>query len=180
MRVLAMCIIALLTTTSIVKAECKANFAGNFIDRYTLHSDGTVTDNATGLMWMRCDLGRNWDASSNTCLFSDVPVAKDWMSVLDDVKQNTFAGYSDWRLPNIKELASLIERHCSPQINDSVFLEPKSLYWSSTPSNFTVLSNSSIDRRYESAALAANFQDGHDIQRTALSDKAYARLVRLQ
>ena len=50
-----------------------------------------------------------------------------------------FAGQSDWRLPNIKELASIVERACdSPAINEFVFPSspgsfPEAIYWTSSP-----------------------------------------------
>ena len=71
------------------------------VPRFTDNSDGTVTDNLTGLVWLKnanCDGEQNWyDAlsfsnmlSSGACGLSDGSVA------------------GDWRLPNIKELQSLI------------------------------------------------------------------------
>jgi len=67
--------------------------------RFTDHGDGTVTDNLTGLMW-----AKNANLAGG---------AKTWQEALDYVKSiNSGAGlggYHDWRLPNRKELFSLID-----------------------------------------------------------------------
>jgi hypothetical protein len=62
--------------------------------RFTDNADGTVTDNLTGLMW-----AQNANADG----------LKDWSASLDYCKNLVSGGYSDWRLPNINELSSLID-----------------------------------------------------------------------
>ena len=66
--------------------------APRFID----HGDGTVTDNLTGLMWTK-----NANLPNGTTT---------WQGALDYVKTLSTGGHSDWRLPNRKELFSLINR----------------------------------------------------------------------
>ncbi len=78
----------------------------------------TVLDKTTGLVWLRCPLGMSWDGI--TCTGT---VAKyGWQQALQQADTSTAAGYSDWRLPNAKELTSLVEPACvSPAINLRVF-----------------------------------------------------------
>ena len=62
--------------------------------RFTDHGDGTVTDNLTGLMWAKnADM---WGAIA-------------WNNAIDNCKNLVLAGRSDWRLPTVNELESLID-----------------------------------------------------------------------
>ncbi|PLW93394.1 MAG: hypothetical protein C0592_06295 [Marinilabiliales bacterium] len=74
----------------------------NFVD----NGDGTVTDNATGLMWTKDDNG------------SGVL----WETALSYAEASTTAGYNDWRLPNVKELQSIVDYSRSPDSTASAAL----------------------------------------------------------
>ncbi len=77
-----------------------AQFDGNQPD-YTDNGDGTITDNVTGLMWSKtCDVNNDGVIDYEDKLTYDEAVAT--------VSNVTIAGYTDWRLPTIKELYSLI------------------------------------------------------------------------
>lgn len=97
---------------------------------YTDHGDGTVTDNETGLMWKKCTLG----LSGNDCSIGSIRY-RPWGGALTTANSNSDHGYDDWRLPNIKELASLIENACNdPAINESIFPNTPSVsFWASSP-----------------------------------------------
>lgn len=100
--------------------------------RFTVHGDGTVTDKATGLMWKQCSEGQ----SGSDCA-TGAASGYTWRFALQraaTVNSNGFAGYSDWRLPNIKELRSIVERQCiEPSINLTVFpATPVAWFWSSS------------------------------------------------
>lgn len=69
---------------------------------YTDNGDGTITDNITGLMWQQ-DPDRNGDGQINANDYLTYPEALGAASTL------TLGGYTDWRLPTIKELYSLID-----------------------------------------------------------------------
>jgi hypothetical protein len=98
---------------------------------FTLHYDGTVIHNATALMWMRCVLGQTWEGA--TCTGSAQSYS--WSDALQAANGYSFAGYSDWRLPNKNELASIVEEACyNPAINTFAFPDAPSWYvWSSSP-----------------------------------------------
>lgn len=69
--------------------------------RFTDNGDGTVTDNLTGLIWLKnanCFGIRTWSDALNDCN----TLADDGTNLTD----GSVAG--DWRLPNVKELQSLI------------------------------------------------------------------------
>lgn len=117
-----------------VNAECNANLVvSKPNDIYVNHGDGTVTDLETGLMWGRCLLGTV--APSPECDTS--PAHYDWGEALQRVQQanqDGYLGYSDWRLPNIKELNSLVQLECdSTFFNENIFQFSATRHWSSTP-----------------------------------------------
>ena len=67
--------------------------------RFTDHGDGTVTDNLTGLEWVKAPHSLSGNSGS-----------MDWNDAVDFCRNLYYAGHSDWRLPNIKELESMV--HC--------------------------------------------------------------------
>ena len=81
------------------------------------NTDGTVTDEATGLMWVKVDsgklkAGKNKDGKLN------------WQEALDWAENLQYAGYSDWRLPNVKELQSIVDYTRSPATTNSAAVDP--------------------------------------------------------
>lgn len=99
--------------------------------RFVPHDDGTVDDSATGLTWMRCALGQRWEGG--TCV--GTPLGYTWQQALQAALDTEFAGRGDWRLPNIRELRSIVERRCQyPAINQTIFPgEASYWYWSASP-----------------------------------------------
>ncbi|UMB54830.1 DUF1566 domain-containing protein [Lutibacter sp. A64] len=71
----------------------------NFID----NGDGTVSDYATGLMWQKVDDG----------------VGKNWEEALTYSNNLKLGSYTDWRLPNAKELQSIVDYSRAPQTTNS-------------------------------------------------------------
>ena len=130
------------------------------INDFVDNGDGTVTDNATGLMWAQADSGE----------------AMDWEAALAYAEESTDGGYDDWRLPNIKELQSIADYSGILPAVDPVFdvtgitneagNADYPYYWSST-------SNPYIDPRDEEGYwyawyLAAGYAvdtEGNDIAR---------------
>lgn len=102
---------------------------------FTENNDGTVTHHKTGLVWQMCSQGQVWEAGSCT----GAATTHTWQQALQiPASLNVsggYAGYSDWRLPNITELLSIAELRCgSPAINESIFPVTESLgFWSSSP-----------------------------------------------
>ncbi|MDC7124345.1 MAG: DUF1566 domain-containing protein [Spirochaetales bacterium] len=70
-------------------------------NNFTNNGDGTVTDSATGLMWSQDDSGSgmNW---------------KEALAWAETKNTASYNGYSDWRLPNAKELQSIVDYSHAP------------------------------------------------------------------
>lgn len=72
------------------------------------NGDGTVTDYATGLMWQKADNGKIYD----------------WKDALAYADTLSLAGYTDWYLPNAKELESIVDYDRSPSYTNSPAISP--------------------------------------------------------
>jgi hypothetical protein len=85
------------------------------VNDFTDNGDGTITDRATNLMWSRNDSG---DEDDN---------GKTWEEALAWVEQknaNNHLDYSDWRLPNAKEMQSIIDYSRAPDVTGSAAIDP--------------------------------------------------------
>ena len=78
---------------------------------FTNNGDGTITDHATGLMWSQSDSssGMNWEE------------ALSWVQA-KNLANNL--GHNDWRLPNAKELQSIVDYTRSPDNTGSAAIDP--------------------------------------------------------
>ncbi|NRB42490.1 MAG: DUF1566 domain-containing protein [Pseudomonadales bacterium] len=157
------CLLSLLA-----QAECPANrntaiSISKPDSLYNNHGDGTISDTETGLMWQQCSIG----LTGSDCQTGNLTTMT-WHQALTAASSNGDFGYSDWRLPNKNELASLQDSACfSPAINANVFpANGSSLYWSSSP---YVLNNS--------YAWYVSFGNG-DIGNSAKNIAGAVRLVR--
>lgn len=81
------------------------------VNNFSDNGDGTLTDNATGLMWSQEDSG----------------IGMNWAEALAWVEQKNaenHLGYSDWRLPNAKELQSIVDYARAPDATNSAAIDP--------------------------------------------------------
>ncbi|MBI5186160.1 MAG: DUF1566 domain-containing protein [Nitrospinae bacterium] len=130
---------------------------------YTDNGNGTVTDNVTTLIWQQQDddVGRTWDEAKTYC---------------DSLE---LAGYTDWRLPSIMEIYSIMNYGTyNPAIDSTYFpnTQPSDPnidadFWSSTPMAGD-----------DSQARAAGFGNANTFDMAPgyekKSDTNYARCVR--
>lgn len=75
------------------------------------NNDGTISDIATGLMWQKMDskTAMNWEEA---------------LTWAQEKNAETYLGHNDWRLPNIKELQSIVDYTRSPQETNSAAIDP--------------------------------------------------------
>jgi hypothetical protein len=128
--------------------RCDNELAASTPDsEFMLNADNTIVHRRTGLMWQRCVHG----LSGEDCNQGGASLV-DWEGALVLASSDQFAGYADWRLPNVKELASLIEDTCfDPSINTFVF--------PNTPADFTWTSSIYV-ARFSAGAWVVNFFSG--------------------
>ena len=137
---------------------------------YTDNGDGTVTDPTTGLVWMRCAMGQTWDGK--TCVgTAGIYTFMQGNAAAHDPGNITFAGRSDWRLPNIRELQTIVDRSASNPAIDSV------AFPGTAPSDF--LSASAEGQYWSVFVWYVNFSVGFSSKRYYLASDTYqVRLVR--
>jgi hypothetical protein len=163
-------ILAMQATAFDAGADCTAgNPTANLTESmptsaFVNNGDGTVSHNLTGLMWKQCVQG-----SSGPGCATGAATPMVWRAALAASAADTAAGYGDWRLPNIKELESLVETCGSfPATNQTLFpATPGSYFWSATsyvssPSN----------------AWAITFGGGSSGVAAKADNRYFARLVR--
>ena len=102
-------------------------------ERFRDNGDGTVTDSTFKLMWMRCSLGQRWQ--SGICSGAAGELA--WSQAqrhAEQLNRDGGAFYNDWRVPSLRELATITARECSPpRTNTAVFPgTAPAAYWSAT------------------------------------------------
>lgn len=78
------------------------------INDFKDNNDGTISDFATGLMWQQADDGQ----------------MRDWEEALYYAENLELGGYEDWRLPNAKELQSILDYSRSPQSSGTAAINP--------------------------------------------------------
>ena len=107
-------------------------------DRFTDNGDGTVPDTCTGLMWQK-DTGNDGNGLN-------------WCDALAYCENLDLAGHDDWRLPNVRELQSIVDYGRFGPAIDPVFGALSSGYWSST----------TYEGGGTDGGWSVNFSDGDD------------------
>ncbi len=81
------------------------------VNDFADNGDGTISDNATGLMWGKADSGEamNWGEA---------------LAYAQKMNEEKYLGHSDWRVPNAKELQSIVDYSRSPLTTSSAAIDP--------------------------------------------------------
>jgi hypothetical protein len=120
--------------------------------RFVDNEDGTVTDNCTGLTWQQATAAGTYT----------------WAEALQYCENLGLGGETDWRLPNVRELQSIVDYgRYSPAI-DPVFSAESWWYWSSSSGV------NDTNHAWHDVAWRVSFSSGHVVR----DDKSDARCVR--
>jgi len=110
------------TLLSEAKEEVRKKREGYFIGKYKIiepiEGEKVVIDSETKLMWVW-----NGDLAGREM---------NWNDAIDYCKNLKYAGYTDWRLPEIQELKTLIKKDEKPTIDNKAFDCRDDWYWSAT------------------------------------------------
>jgi hypothetical protein len=84
---------------------------GYGVNHFTDNGDGTVSDESTGLMWSKADSGEglNWEEA---------------LAWVQEMNSESYLGYDDWRLPDVKELQSIVDYSRAPDVTHSPAIDP--------------------------------------------------------
>jgi len=136
---------------------------------YVDYDDGTIGDKRTGLVWQQSTVDMNDDGRIAP---GDDKIK--WQTALNYCESLSLAGRSDWRLPNIRELLSIVDiTRYLPSI-DPIFNSSNGGHWSST----TGAENSSPGMNKTSDAWNVFFVSGNDYWDNKESGLHYVRCVR--
>jgi hypothetical protein len=126
--------------------ERSQNPRGAFENAFIDNNDGTVTDRATGLMWQKSGSSKTLHNRSTK-------------AYVKRLNKQRFAGHSDWRIPTIDELASLLARRRINGVHmDPVFDDKQVGCWSADRSD--------VPSQYYSGAWIIIFKQGMVAQAT--------------
>jgi hypothetical protein len=99
---------------------------------FTDNGDGTVKDNATGLIWQKCSKGLNATDCSGTAVTATWASAISYCGTISNLPASS---PKTWRLPQINELKTIVDttKATSPAIDTTVFpATVAGFYWSSS------------------------------------------------
>ena len=100
--------------------------------------NGTVLDVKSNLLWSKCTLGQTYNQVDNSCSNGGATSYTTWQEALQatETPVNTTVGtITGFRLPNIKELTSIVNYQCVfPAVDEALFPSTENEpYWTNTP-----------------------------------------------
>lgn len=162
--------LAVISTGLHAAQSCEGKSSTSDAEQFTISTSvpAKVYHTTSGLEWSRCVVGQTWNASTETCDGDGERLT--WQAALQISNTYRVGNHTDWRLPNLKELVSLVQRACvEPAIDLTIFpATPSDSYWTSTP-------NTSADKTTE--AWSVGFYNGRIESRDKQQD-FYVRMVR--
>ncbi|UOG33928.1 DUF1566 domain-containing protein [Leptospira noguchii] len=140
--------------------------------------DGTVLDKRTGLIWQICaaGLGSHNGSGRSTCGMSSGNLSGNadqhhWGNALRycngdlSKKPPVLPAGKTWRLPNINELKSIVDRsQLNPAMDTSVLIAGGDYYWASTTANWNLANAWTVNFLYGSAYMTSTKDWGYYVR----------------
>lgn len=110
--------------------------------RFVVHPDGTVTDTTTALTWQRCAAGQGGTECAGSV------ATHSWREAEKYCRALSLGGHTDWRLPTMEELKSLMRPATEGSAIDVAVFPGAggNFYWSSTPQVVEAFTHEPITR----------------------------------
>lgn len=146
--------------------DYQTNRSGNFLNgllngRGKKQNKEGIFKNDIRVAWIDNNTGLTWEVKTNTC-FKDKLLFSQTDFYVKKLNKQKYAGFSDWRLPTLKELKSII---ITSQLNDDMVNRYE--FWSST-----------LNLKEEYTVLGISFKDKKQYYYSTKTNKNYIRLVR--
>ena len=140
--------------------DAELESGANPIQRFTDNGDGTITDELTSLIWLQNAFCAQGTVDWATAL--GYVVELNTSGSMNSIACGDVGSNGDWRLPNVKELQTLLEygNHASPFISPAhpfTNLQVDEAYWTST--NYGVFFDLDLDKNLLDDAVRVNFND---------------------
>ncbi len=160
MRVYVLLICITLLAQNISAQTCVVTIPASTPDNRFIVNGDEVVDKDTELIWQRCSM---WQTGVDC---DGRPSGTSWQGALQAAADERAATGKRWRLPNVKELRSIVEERCAyPTINLTIFPGVDgSGYWSASPNAYDL-----------NKSWTVNFSFGL----SATANKSYANKIRL-
>jgi hypothetical protein len=160
----------ILCTGTAQDGETQKGLAHGYVD----NGDATISDGATGLMWQKCSDGQTGlDCSGGSAISvvfddGDGDLGITHQPAINYCDSLSLGTHDDWRLPNVKELMSIVDYgRVNPAIDPTNFpLTQSDFYWSST-----------AYENYAYNAWVVYFYDGY-VSNDIMGNSYFVRCVR--
>lgn len=151
-----------LTQSNVLTTRAPDALAINFAKREA-HSNACVLDNNTGLLWSRTQETKMGATSNGQMPWYDATKVFDIFTYCAQCNTAALAGYTDWRVPNILELQSIMIRENAKGTPDSTAFASWGAFivWSSTTYKQTTTKALAIDFSFDGTIASATKSTGN-------------------
>lgn len=161
LTILIVSLLITLSTSVLAAQQCDGSSVTTDDEDFIISEDepGIVIHSTTGLAWARCVVGQEWNVDDEVCEGSAKQLT--WQDALKLSTSYELEQKTGWRVPNIKELASIVERNCvTPSANLTIFDNtPIKNFWSSSPNTAAAQADEAWAVSFSNGRLDSNLKN---------------------